>query len=195
MKIFFNPEKSTGPFLSIDRKLLPKNNLFFFQRKNEARFFGRSQLLMLGAGIACGALAMFLLDPQGGRRRRTLLKDKASHTSRIALDRSAKTARDLRNRGQGLIAMTRQRLSRESFPDNDTLVNRVRSEMGRVLSHPSSIEVSASDGLVSLSGPIPASEVDRLIGCVSSVRGVTGIENRLEVQSFDTTTSQLQMAR
>jgi hypothetical protein len=56
---------------------------------------------VLGAGLGAGL--MFLLDPQLGRRRRALLRDKAvsySRQTRAAVD---KTRRDIRNRTHGTV--------------------------------------------------------------------------------------------
>jgi uncharacterized membrane protein len=64
---------------------------------------------------------------------------------------------------------------------DEVLVERVRSQIGTLVGHPSSIEVTAANGRVMLSGPILAHEVDGLIERVSSIQGVNGVENRLEV--------------
>src|SRR5262249_34570433 len=61
------------------------------------------------------------------------------------------------------------------------LVERVRSKLGRYVSHVHAIMVTARDGRVTLSGPILAQEMNDLISGVCSVRGVTDVENRLEV--------------
>ena len=58
---------------------------------------------------------------------------------------------------------------------------RVLSKPGRVVSHPRAIQVTTDQGRVTLSGLILADEVDELLSCVSSVRGVAIIENQLEV--------------
>jgi len=63
---------------------------------------------------------------------------------------------------------------------DEVLVERVRSKMGRIVSHPHAIGVSAYDGRVTLSGPILTKEVNKLIVCASSIPGVTGVENMLE---------------
>jgi hypothetical protein len=65
--------------------------------------FMRSDLGLSFLGAAVGAGATFLLDPQTGKRRRALLRDKMGSFSRqttIAID---KTARDLRNRAYGTV--------------------------------------------------------------------------------------------
>jgi uncharacterized membrane protein len=57
----------------------------------------------------------------------------------------------------------------------------VRSKIGRIVSHPRAIEVAVHDGRVTLSRPVLAREVDHLLEQVTTVRGVTGVENRLEI--------------
>jgi hypothetical protein len=62
--------------------------------------------LTLLAGMAIGAALMYLLDPEQGGRRRSLLRDKFVALSNDAADVLGKTSRDLRNRAQGVIAET-----------------------------------------------------------------------------------------
>jgi hypothetical protein len=54
-------------------------------------------------GLAAGAGAMYFLDPQGGRRRRAIARDKAMSWANDAADFADKKARHLRNQGQGLM--------------------------------------------------------------------------------------------
>ena len=61
------------------------------------------------------------------------------------------------------------------------LGERVRSKLGALVRHPSSIEVTADNGHITLSGPILSQEVDRLLDQVRKVKGVAGVENRLEI--------------
>lgn len=51
--------------------------------------------------LGLGALAMYLLDPQQGRRRRALVRDQWTHAKRVVRERAAGTARDLSNRAYG----------------------------------------------------------------------------------------------
>lgn len=46
---------------------------------------------------------MYLLDPDRGRRRRALLRDKAKGLSNDALKAASRKSHDLRNRAQGLL--------------------------------------------------------------------------------------------
>jgi osmotically-inducible protein OsmY len=65
----------------------------------------------------------------------------------------------------------------------ERLLQRVRSEMGHVVSHPSAIQVLADgNGVVTLSGSVLASEVDPLLSTVNRIPGVTQLINRLDVQ-------------
>jgi hypothetical protein len=135
--------------------------------------------LNLIGGIGIGVVLMYYLDPDRGARRRKLLADQMrslmSHSDTVL----GKTSRDLRNRTCGLVAETRARLSGDT-PDDVVLVERVRSAMGRVFSHPSAIEVAAENGRVTLRGLILAHQVGDLLSTVSSVRGVRSIDNQLE---------------
>ncbi len=136
----------------------------------------KAMALLYGLGIG----AVYLLDPEMGRTRRSLLRDKMVHLAHKANDAFGATTRDLNNRAQGLLAATLSLFSLEPASD-EKLVARVRSKMGHYVSHPGAIQVTADNGRVILSGPIPASELDTLIRCVSSVRGVAGLENQLEI--------------
>ena len=61
---------------------------------------------ILGA-LGIGALAMYFFDPEQGRRRRALLRDKAVHYNKEAREYADATYKDLRNRAQGVVAETR----------------------------------------------------------------------------------------
>jgi gas vesicle protein len=63
----------------------------------------------IGAGV--GALAMFIFDPDSGRRRRAYARDKVTHYGNQATEAVESTARDLRNRARGLAAEARGTVS------------------------------------------------------------------------------------
>ena len=137
------------------------------------------ELTLLG-GIGLGAALMYILDPDRGGRRRALVRDQLASAANKTPDAISVTARDFSNRARGLVAEIGSMFTGEEVRD-DVLVARVRSRLGRFVSHPGAIEVAASQGRVALSGPILADEVDGLLSCVSAVGGVAGVENRLEV--------------
>jgi uncharacterized membrane protein len=132
------------------------------------------------AGMVVGAGAMYLLDPDRGARRRSLLWDQGVHASHKLSDGLAATARDARNRTAGAAAELRSRF-RADEADDEVLHERVRSAIGRAVSHPSAITVLVSDGRVTLTGPVLADEVDDLIERIKGVRGVTEVRNELEI--------------
>lgn len=61
-------------------------------------------------GVGLGASAALLLDPQRGRRRRALVRDKAVHLGTAGRHSAGKTWRDLRNRTVGIGHVGRRRL-------------------------------------------------------------------------------------
>jgi hypothetical protein len=72
----------------------------------------RDQLALLG-GVGLGAGLMYLLDPEGGRRRRALARDKAVHGLKVSGKALRGKSTDLGNRTRGLVAKTRARLRPE----------------------------------------------------------------------------------
>ncbi len=94
-------------------------------------------------------------------------------------DAVGKTSRDLSNRAQGLVSELNS-IFRCEMADEDVVAARVRSKLGRAVRRPHAIHVAVNQGHVTLSGQILASEVDQLLNRIRAIRGVTGIENRLE---------------
>jgi len=101
-------------------------------------------------GAAIGALAMYAFDPQRGRRRRAIARDKTLSLATHAGGFLRRAGRDLQGRMHGWQAQA-QRWSRdEGIPDDLKLIERVRSRLGRVCSHPHAIQVGANQGRVTL---------------------------------------------
>jgi len=130
------------------------------------------------SGLGIGAGMMALADPDRGKRRRALLRDKAIHVSRLSRDGLDVARRDLNNRVRGRVAVLSARLRNESV-DDAVLVERVRAKLGRHCSHPQAIQVAARDGRVVLAGPVLAAEAGRVLDAVRRVPGVEAIEDRL----------------
>ncbi|HEV3469850.1 MAG TPA: BON domain-containing protein [Pyrinomonadaceae bacterium] len=150
----------------------------------------RDGLLLLG-GAALGAGVMYMLDPDRGNRRRALCRDQLVSAGNRTSMYAGKLSRDLRNRAQGLVAETRARLRHDEVPD-EVLVSRVKAELGRHAVHHRALEITADGGRVTVRGPALAGEVDELLRAVSSVRGVAGVENQLEVHESAAGISNLQ---
>lgn len=135
--------------------------------------------LTFGAGLGLGTGLMFLLDPDRGKRRRALLRDKCVWSARKTGEAAQVTARDIRNRAQGIASNIQSSFNAEPV-DNVKLMERVRSKLGRVVSHAHAIDVSAQNGRITLSGPILTDEVPYLLGCVNRIAGVNEVVNQLE---------------
>jgi hypothetical protein len=152
------------------------------------------RVLTLAAGIGVGAGLMYLLDPQVGRRRRARVRDQAQHFWNEAQEGWDVLGEDVRNRATGWVADARSRWTPRDVDDR-VLCERVRSHLGRVVSHPRAIEVTARDGLVTLSGPILVGEVGQLLRCVRAVPGVKDVEDRLQIHRGAENLSALQGGR
>src|SRR5262249_58637899 len=96
------------------------------------------------SGVALGAAGMYLFDPVQGRRRRAVLRDKFLHAGRQLTEAADTAARDLSQRARGVLAETRSLFAGEPATD-EVLVQRVRARMGRAVSHPRAISVTAQD--------------------------------------------------
>jgi hypothetical protein len=139
----------------------------------------RNEVALL-TGVAIGAGTMFLLDPERGARRRALVRDKAARAANKTSDGLDTLTRDVASRARGAAASLRGRFDR-STPDGRQLIERVRAELGRVVSHPRAIDVSVlHEGCVCLTGPILSSEADTALAAIAGVRGVANLEDNLE---------------
>jgi gas vesicle protein len=134
----------------------------------------------IGCAVA-GAAVMYLFDPRQGRRRRTLIRDKVMSWTGRAGDKLEKTGRHWSDRASGLSAEMRSRLSGEQ-PSDLQLCARVRSEMGRWIGNPGQIQVQATNGRVTLRGPIEPGQRQQFIARVRSIPGVQDVEDQLSLQ-------------
>jgi len=142
-----------------------------------------NRVKIAAGSFAAGAALMYFYDPNRGKRRRAGLRDKSAKAYAAFTDELDKAGRDFANRTQGLAAEAKSLASR---PDRSVLCERVKSRIGRVVSHPHAIHVSNEEGVVTLTGPILESEVDALLRATRAVPGVTGVRNHLEIhQSAD----------
>lgn len=132
----------------------------------------------LVGGLGLGAALMYLFDPDRGRRRRALIRDKAEGAANKAGDYAGKMSRDLRNRAYGLVAETKSMFQHEEVTD-EALIDRVRAALGHHSVHVGAIDVSAVSGAIILNGRVSAKEVPDLLRAVRSVRGVKRVENQL----------------
>lgn len=135
------------------------------------------------SAFAVGATAMYYLDPEQGRRRRALVRDKVISASAHTADASRAQARRVANRAQGWTSRLTARFSsigKARTPGQ--LHDRIRSHVGRLVSHPKAVDVEViGDGRVRLTGHILEDELEVLLTGVESVPGVTHVANELMV--------------
>lgn len=138
----------------------------------------------LAAAAGAGAGLMYLLDPNQGELRRSSLTGGASRAAHKTGSAIGGASRDLFNRARGLVAGAESRFSGNDASDRN-VIKHIRSEIGRLVSHPRAIQVAAHDGRVAITGHILARELDDLITRIRSLRGVIEVDNRLHTHERD----------
>lgn len=123
------------------------------------------------AGAAIGTIGAMLLDPRRGAARRALIVQKVGAFLREAVGTARGRVVDLGHRARGAAHETAARL-REEHVDDSVLVERVRSRIGRPLSHAHAVQVSAHEGTVTVRGEVLPGELGELLSTVAHVRGV-----------------------
>ena len=145
-------------------------------------------------GVVIAAASMYCFDPTSGRRRRARLRDQFLSIARKMSRGLDMAGRDVAHRIHGLAARAASTFHDDSG-DDVVVAERVRSALGRVVSHPGAIHVSVTSGRVELSGAILAQEYRELIKVVESIRGVEEIDERLGVYESARGISALQGGR
>ena len=103
-------------------------------------------------------------------------------------------ARDLAHRVGGIAAEARHLFDAAQVEDG-VLSERVRSCLGRAVSHPGAIDVETASGRVVLRGHVLAHEYPQLMNCVRTVRGVQSVDDQLAVHAEARRVSALQGGR
>lgn len=137
----------------------------------------RTATWLYAAGVGAGA--MFLLDPSRGRRRRAEVGRRASQAAQAMTHAARVTGKDIGHRAAGVKARLHAAMQKSDEPSDQVLVARVRSALGRAVSHPGAIGVLAHDGTVTLDGPVLTGEADNVVWALGHVRGVRRVENHL----------------
>jgi uncharacterized membrane protein len=152
---------------------------------------GRLPLTFAGL-FGAGALTMYFADPDRGKRRRAVLRDAFAHSRRDLEKFARRFNRDLEHRIEGAVAETRQLFENDDQASDSVLEQRIRTAVGRAVSHPHAVEVNCTGGSVFLGGWVLADEVAELNGAVMSVRGVRGLSTFLNTTDHPEHISALQ---
>jgi osmotically-inducible protein OsmY len=142
----------------------------------------RQMPFFLAAALGGAALAYFL-DPQQGRRRRHVTRDRAISLARQAGRRGRKLVNHVSSDAYGYLERARHARGGAEDLDDRTLVDKVESIVFRDRDVPKGrINVNAENGVVFLRGEVDTPElVETLEARVRNVRGVRGVENLLHL--------------
>lgn len=143
------------------------------------------QAACLGAGLCAaagiGAGLMYFLDPHRGKARRTMVRDKCFSLARHGLKEVDHKLADLEHRTKGVLAEAKSIIYRgEDVPD-PKLEARIRTRLGRCVDHPHSVQVTALDGRVILTGEVSERDAKRAETAARLTPGVKSVENLLEL--------------
>ena len=146
----------------------------------------------LFGAFGAGAVTMYFADPNRGRRRRAILRDSFVHSGHEIGKFVQRFGRDVEHRAEGAIAETRSMLEGEDDASDGVLEQRIRTAVGRTVSHPHAVEVNCTGGSVFLGGWVLADEVAELTSTVRAVRGVKELSTFLNTTDHPEHISDLQ---
>lgn len=136
---------------------------------------GLMKVMML---CAASAAAMYYLDPQYGRQRRTQVRERFDTMTHDAGDYARSRGRMAADRLKGVAAPFAG--MRQSLNDRK-LQKQLNSQLGRWVNQPQAIEVEVNQGVVCLRGHVLAAELDTLLPAVRAMPGVQQVDNQMEV--------------
>lgn len=140
------------------------------------------RILLIGSGSIFGALLAYVLDPDRGRSRRARLKDQAAASGRRFADKVRKTAEYQTGLARGVVHEVSDTLSPENEYNDESLLQKVRSEALGYWDGSEPIEVDITDGMVKVKGSVrDRSSRDQLIDLIRDVEGVDLVDDRLTV--------------
>lgn len=134
----------------------------------------------VGIGALLGGMTAFYFDPQLGKRRRTMTRDRLR---RLLNREGRRAARGVRAELYGVSQKLRHRHEQPKDYDDATLAHKVESELFRPADVPKGkIVVNAVGGVVQLRGTLESQElVDTLVERTRQIQGVRDVENLLAV--------------
>jgi BON domain len=145
-------------------------------------------LLRIPAAFVFGGAAAYFFDPQLGKRRRHVLRDRALRGLRRLRRLVVGKTRFAAGHVQGVAAEARSAVVKPDVPTDDATVRqRIMSDALRdaLESEPSvrdGIEVEVQNGVATLRGPVPSQSLaDELIERVRDVPGVEAVSHQLTV--------------
>ena len=135
-------------------------------------------------GLSLGSCVMFVLDPDRGGRRRALIRDRLVSAAHETHDAVTGATTHLGNRATGKLARIKRRFFGPMTVSDRVLADRVRAQLGRLVSHPRAVDVTARHGVVEVSGPVLRDERASLLAAIAFVPGIVKVEDRLDVHDW-----------
>jgi osmotically-inducible protein OsmY len=132
----------------------------------------------VGAAGAVGLAAGYFLDPDSGKRRRNMARDRALAVMRRGADRTRRQAEQV----EGKVEAAKSGAQPAKPAANDqALAERVKSEIFQPADAPkSSVNVNVENGVVYLRGEVKQpDQIRKLVEQAGAVDGVSAVENLL----------------
>jgi osmotically-inducible protein OsmY len=136
----------------------------------------------VGAAGAAGLAAGYFLDPDSGKRRRHIARDRALALIRSGADRTRREAEHRTSQVEGKVEAAKSKAAPEKPAPNDrALAERVKSEIFQPADAPKgSVSINVEDGVVYLRGEVKRpEEIRKLVEEAGRVDGVRTVENLL----------------
>ena len=148
---------------------------------------GKAAWAFLG-GFGLGALAMYFLDPSTGTERREAARDRVVTAGRRTRGAIREGSHEVVDRARGVAAKAKSTLRERigGSRSDDDLAQRVRSALGRIVSHANQIRISASNGVVTLAGTVTEEEGSKLSSIVRGVDGVKDVIDQTQIREDQT---------
>lgn len=143
------------------------------------------RLFWVGIGIAAGAAATYLADPDVGRSRRARLSDQMAATGRDLVREAEQEARYAAGKAKGATIEAAKSALPEDVPaDPRTLEERIRSNVFGYREDVQDVVIKVDEpGEVALKGTVPSEQsVDELVSAVRDVDGVIDVRSELVVR-------------
>jgi len=136
----------------------------------------------VGAAGAVGLAAGYFLDPESGKRRRHIARDRTLALVRRGADRTRREAEYRAGQAEGKVEAAKSKAGPEKpAPNDQALAERVKSEIFQPADAPKgSVNINVEDGVVYLRGEVKRPEqIRKLVEEAGAVDGVRGVENLL----------------
>jgi osmotically-inducible protein OsmY len=136
----------------------------------------------VGVAGAAGLAAGYFLDPDSGKRRRHVARDRARALIRRGADKGRREAEYRAGQVEGKVEAAKSKAGPEKPAANDqALAERVKSEIFQPADAPKgSVNVNVERGVVYLRGEVKRpDQIRKLVEQAGSVDGVAGVENLL----------------